>query len=334
MTDKPLPRSAGFLQVTPAGQRGAADGHQFSIGEDGWRDAVDRQLEGMGWLRHARIEQPDEAVTVYAVDTGVPQDVTFSAAGPPTFSISVFLNGSGTLAIDGAVPLSFSDGFAVLFASNRYSSGQDTILATERLRFIDIRFEVDYLMKIGGLPLARLGGALLSENSIPGDEIFLIGFPASGALMRVVAQILTCNLPEGLARRLYLYSKSIETLSHVVSTLQNATANAPALRPDELRKLMSARRLLEDSYQENWTIPRLAREVGLNERQLKQGFRRLVGNSIHAYLKEVRLNAAASLLLEGSTVTEAALSVGFENLSHFSKIFRETIGVPPSRYGR
>ncbi|MGV6871762.1 helix-turn-helix transcriptional regulator [Pseudochelatococcus sp. B33] len=297
-----------------------------------WRDAVDRQLEELGWRQRVRVERPDETVTIYAVDTPVPKDVTFSASGPPTFSISVFLDGRGTLAIDGAAPLHFSDGTAALFASNGFSSGTDTILATAKLRFVDIRFEIDHLLKLGGLPLARFGGALLTEYSVPESGIFLIGFPAHAALARVASEMLACRMDEGLARRLYLYSRSVEALSIVVSTLENAAGSLPALRPDEQRKIANARRLLEESYPENWTIARLSREVGLNERQLKQGFRRIVGNSIHAYLKEVRLNAAASLLLEGRSVTEVALSVGFESLSHFSKVFREARGTSPSRY--
>ena len=38
------------------------------------------------------------------------------------------------------------------------------------------------------------------------------------------------------------------------------------------------------------------------------------------------------MLAAGSSVTEAAYAVGFDNLSHFSKVFREAKGVLPSRY--
>ena len=37
---------------------------------------------------------------------------------------------------------------------------------------------------------------------------------------------------------------------------------------------------------------------------------------------------------EGRSVTDVALSVGFENLSHFSKVFRAFHGVNPRDYAR
>ncbi|QQM32879.1 AraC family transcriptional regulator (plasmid) [Martelella lutilitoris] len=66
---------------------------------------------------------------------------------------------------------------------------------------------------------------------------------------------------------------------------------------------------------------------------LKEGFRLTIGKSIHAYLRTTRIEAAADLISAGASVTEAALAVGFENLSHFSKAFRAEKGVLPSRYG-
>lgn len=105
-------------------------------------------------------------------------------------------------------------------------------------------------------------------------------------------------------------------------------------KPDDREKVIQTQNLIANSYHLDWTISKLARQVGLNERKLKEGFRHMVGNSVRAYLREVRLEAAARLLLDGESVTQAALSVGFESLSHFSKIFAAAKGVPPSRYLR
>src|SRR5262249_11697217 len=108
----------------------------------------------------------------------------------------------------------------------------------------------------------------------------------------------------------------------------------PALRPDERRRILEARHLLETKFDQGWTIMRLSREVGLNERKLKQGFRLLVGNTVHAYLLQVRIDAAASLLTNGHSVTDTAMAVGFESLSHFSRVFSQAKGVSPSRFAR
>jgi AraC-like DNA-binding protein len=48
----------------------------------------------------------------------------------------------------------------------------------------------------------------------------------------------------------------------------------------------------------------------------------------------VRPKAAAAMLSQGRTVTDVALCVGFENPSHFSKVFRAFLGVNPRDYAR
>lgn len=42
------------------------------------------------------------------------------------------------------------------------------------------------------------------------------------------------------------------------------------------------------------------------------------------------MRAAARILADDGSVTEAALAVGYENLSHFAKRFREHYGMLPS----
>jgi AraC-like DNA-binding protein len=86
------------------------------------------------------------------------------------------------------------------------------------------------------------------------------------------------------------------------------------------RKLDEARRLVEHQFDEPWTIPLLARKIGLNERKLKLGFRTMMGRSIHAYLRDTRIEAASAMLVQGRRVTDVAVAIGFGSISPFSKI--------------
>jgi transcriptional regulator GlxA family with amidase domain len=157
---------------------------------------------------------------------------------------------------------------------------------------------------------------------------------AIAALLDAARQILECPFDRPETRNLYLRAKALEALALTVDTVDSAARATGIIGNRIAPRIQKARRLIEQQFEESWTIERLSRTVGLNERDLKAGFRRLVGRSIHAYLRSVRLEAAASMLRDGRTVTEAALATGFSNLSHFSKTFRESKGVPPREYAR
>jgi len=80
-------------------------------------------------------------------------------------------------------------------------------------------------------------------------------------------------------------------------------------------------------------VERLAEEVGLSPRQLQRRMRALTRLSAAGYIRMMRLQRAADLLTQRvGTVSEVAYRVGFRNVDHFSKLFRQTFGSPPSAY--
>lgn len=60
---------------------------------------------------------------------------------------------------------------------------------------------------------------------------------------------------------------------------------------------------------------------------------RHTGKSMHRYLLEYKMNTAVNLLQYDSlSVSEAAVRVGIPDIKHFSKLFKEIIGVSPSKF--
>jgi AraC-like DNA-binding protein len=293
-----------------------------------------RGIAALGLGNSVRLESPDRDITITCVDGQPVKNAEFSGEGPATFCIAVFLDGSGSLAIDGGAPLAVEPGTAIVFSSRRSVRGTNMIKADRRVRFVDIRFELGMLAQLGGQPLARMGGGVLVDCSVPESGAFLVGFAAPSALLDAARQILECPFDRAETRNLYLRAKALESLALTIDAVDSAARATGIVGGRIAPKVLKARRLIEHQFEESWTIERLARTVGLNERDLKAGFRRLVGSSIHAHLRSVRLEAAASMLREGRTVTDAALAAGFGNLSHFSKTFRESKGVAPREYAR
>jgi AraC family transcriptional regulator len=81
------------------------------------------------------------------------------------------------------------------------------------------------------------------------------------------------------------------------------------------------------------TLEMIGQEVGCSPFYLSRIFSREVGLTIPQYLRNLRMERAAELLRTGRyNVTEAATEVGYSSLSHFSKVFCETIGCCPVLY--
>lgn len=73
--------------------------------------------------------------------------------------------------------------------------------------------------------------------------------------------------------------------------------------------------------------------AGISQSQFNRVFRRYVGTTPQKQLTTVRLQRAAHLLLTTEKTTAAiARSVGFESLSHFTRLFTEQYELSPARY--
>lgn len=78
----------------------------------------------------------------------------------------------------------------------------------------------------------------------------------------------------------------------------------------------------------------LASELCISESTLIRKIRKLLNTSTSSYIRIKRLNVAAQMLLDagGNNVTDICYTVGFSNLSYFSKCFKEHFGCAPSDY--
>jgi AraC-like DNA-binding protein len=99
-------------------------------------------------------------------------------------------------------------------------------------------------------------------------------------------------------------------------------------------RIHAARERLDARFEENHTASDLARAAGMSMFHFTRVFAELIGRPPHRYLNEVRLRAAAGMLREGRSVTDACFACGYNNLSHFSRSFASRYGVPPSRLAR
>lgn len=122
-----------------------------------------------------------------------------------------------------------------------------------------------------------------------------------------------------------------ELLDRMIQQLFGHESLPEGLSAADVRKLSLAHGILESRYASPPSLLELAKEIGLNDYKLKLGFKQCYGTTVFGFIRKVRMERAMELLHNGeANVTEAALTVGYRNVSAFSQTFRQTYGVSPS----
>jgi AraC-like DNA-binding protein len=96
-----------------------------------------------------------------------------------------------------------------------------------------------------------------------------------------------------------------------------------------------ALRLIHSRPAEDWTLERLAREVGLSRTIFAARFSHYVEVSPLQYLTRWRLQLAGRLLEQrGVSIAQAGAEVGYESEAAFNRAFKKQVGVPPGSWRR
>jgi AraC-like DNA-binding protein len=219
-----------------------------------------------------------------------------------------------------------------------YSQGVPTLpiqrLPGERHRFICVALSRAFLaLHLAGReaqlhPLVR---AALRDEA---------GSSAVAAVERLSGDLL--RLVDGLrhppvfapAQAVWFEAKALEMASWLLFRPPEGELLCTRAQRAACERVERARQILTERLGEPPSLEDLGRLVGCSPFYLSRCFTQQMGMTLQQYLRQVRLRRAAELLQTGRcNVTEAALEVGYNSISHFSKAFREMFGCRPGRYG-
>ena len=98
-------------------------------------------------------------------------------------------------------------------------------------------------------------------------------------------------------------------------------------------RVASTRQYLLEHLDRAVDLKRIAAHVGCSPHYLSRSFSEYAGCTISLYLRRLRIERAAQLVVGGRhSVSEVAVEVGYQSLSHFSKAFQLEKGCLPSQY--
>ena len=137
-------------------------------------------------------------------------------------------------------------------------------------------------------------------------------------------------------RKIYLEGMAYQILiKQIVLFLdyQEDDNNRRLMRTYEVDQIKRAIEYIEENITESPGVEEIAKEVGLNVNKLQYGFKMLYNTTVNKFVHKIRLDIARNLLLHTDyNVSEVANSVGLENKSYFSKVFKENYNITPSEF--
>lgn len=77
----------------------------------------------------------------------------------------------------------------------------------------------------------------------------------------------------------------------------------------------------------------VAESVSVSRRKLERRFKKYLNHSIHQEIKLAKVQLITKMLLETSdSISEIAAKLGFEDIAHIARYFRDVEGISPIKY--
>lgn len=130
-----------------------------------------------------------------------------------------------------------------------------------------------------------------------------------------------------------------ERLSQLIFLLTKNRTKAEK-KPSEkaLREGARIKRMLhyiQEHYNGELTLAKIAESASISENECLRCFRSMIGSTPIQYIKQVRIQKAAELLVStDQKISDIGAACGFQEMSYFAKTFRELKGCTPGEFRR
>ena len=166
------------------------------------------------------------------------------------------------------------------------------------------------------------------------DCQFGTGF-RDGVVHHIGASLLQGLRRASEANQLFVDHMMLALTAHVAQAyggLRNAEPLGGGLAPWQVRRACEK---LESDLSGKLPLQDIAAELGLSVSHFSRAFRKSVGLPPHQWLLRRRVSASKQLMtVRGISLAEIAISAGFANQSHFTRVFSALVGVSPAVWRR
>ena len=171
------------------------------------------------------------------------------------------------------------------------------------------------------------------KSVLDAKDNFVLETGISPQIIHTASELLQQNVPESIESHYYKI-KCEELLCYIFALLmQREAIPLSKIHIDDIKAMYVIKDCLLLHLEEPPNIALLAKEAGMSEPKLRKLFKQTFGKNVFDYYQSSRMQKAAYLLKEKLlSVSDVGYQLGFTNLSHFSRVFEEYIGIKPKKY--
>lgn len=120
---------------------------------------------------------------------------------------------------------------------------------------------------------------------------------------------------------------------NIICEIRNFPSIKPSTKMELYKRLNRSKDYMDASYNKNISLKAMASKACLSPHHFLRLFKKIFSYTPHQYLTLKRLEFAKILLRESSlNISEICVKTGYENLSTFSRIFKQHYSASPENY--
>ncbi|HBN85991.1 MAG TPA: AraC family transcriptional regulator [Clostridiales bacterium] len=167
------------------------------------------------------------------------------------------------------------------------------------------------------------------------DIVFMNKVTGDAEMVSVVKKVILEYENKGtyfeLAIKSYIYWLLVLLLRNYTET--EMSEKVCRYRSTNLNKLNKLLIYIEENYEHPLTTEDLAQTFNTSCSNLQHSFKKSTGRTLRDYINSVRIYNANQLIKNSDmSITEIALSVGFQDGNYFSRLYKKHKGISPSSY--
>ncbi|WP_313055273.1 AraC family transcriptional regulator [Atlantibacter hermannii] len=243
-------------------------------------------------------------------------------------------------------PVMYQPGIIFLFSGNKTGYLNNRVFRYDANEYLLLTVPLPFECETYATPETPLAGIRINVDvqqlqtllmDIGEDEAFRPAQCASGINSAVLSdeilwaiERLIDVLEKPLDARILGKSIIREILYHVLMGPRGGALLALVSRQTHFSLISRVLKRIENQYTENLTVDQLALDANMSVSAFHHNFKSVTSTSPLQYIKTFRLHKARMLIVhDGMKASAAAMRVGYESASQFSREFKRYFGVTP-----